>query len=277
MSSEALLNLDSIGDVNRNFRSDWVEIRNNSDVLSGEPDEYLLDEEINAIFDSYETSRESGRQHLLRLIKEKLQDRAAAMQNEADTLRKSTMQYELESEERQKVLKLKAKERSVDSVCINIEVVRQYMNINYQEMGNILGVSRSSVYKIHKEKRGTSIQTIMQFSIGLGIPAEIILVDDNQLISWGEDVILPESNDEWMARNPEEWRKSMASVVESVGPQTTGGILSAAIGCHRGQKAGAKVLAEKADKEYHNIKQEIENFLFPGKFVSHRAQNPLKS
>lgn len=271
-------------------------------AISNDPTEALSASERQAIADAYEKDRTAGYARAAEAYSRLLHRRKAAAAEQADTLAHELGQWELRHADRREPLQDAAK-RDAERFGQNLEVLHEYMGFRYDDLAQVTGISRSTVYKIARDRSTPTLSSVLQVATSFGLHVSVLLAGPEELTAWDRalgTVPLPldleerklEATTEAMERRlrgdeggeddelyaPGPWLTDVEEAAREVARRcpSPGGVFGAVIGRHHGGEKGAYVggymghrLRGAAERE------DLEGFRFPGRYVEAQLKKKL--
>ncbi|MCS3675240.1 hypothetical protein [Salinibacter ruber] len=295
------------------FEQDWTRLAKRYSQggiqISEAPDEELSSGQVEAIQKAYELSRDAGEQKVREILKSILERRKESIDQTLDSLVGDFEDAELRNaDERKKPLSREAK-RKARQLGDNVDILKEYLSVSYQDLADVTGLSRSSLHKIGRMDRIPRITALYHLEIGIGVPQRLLLAETETLRSLDRLVELPHGlerrvgSDELKSttdemseilygdpeegeKNPGDWLSDMVTVTGEVvkyyqetkrSRAPDAAILSAVIGRHHGGRYGAFLAAHVAEQMRPEIEHEdLGGFSFPSSYLRGRIERHMR-
>ncbi len=304
---------DELLGLTTDFEEDWARL---AERYSGEgiqigesPDEELSGAQMDAIQEAYEVGRDAGQQKTREILKSILERRKENINETLDSLVGEFEDAELRNADERKKPLSKEAGRKAQPLGRNIDLLKEYLSVTFQDLADVTGLSRSSLHKIARKGRVPKVTTLHQLAIGIGVPPVVLLADADSLRSLDRLVDLPagldhrldggklrpttdEMNDilhgdpEKGEKDPGDWLHDMVTttgeIAECFGEieryrASNAAILSAVIGRHHGGRYGAFLAAHVAEQMRPEFEHEdLGGFSFPSSYLRGRIQKHMR-
>jgi len=289
--------------------ADWQDLVQKHEVpgINTDPAEELSAEEIRGVNRAYERSGAAGRQRLLEAFRGLLQTRIDTFKESASEAAKLSSRAELENAEQRKGPLQALGEEKAETFGANLDLVYNFLEVTYDELSAVTGISRSTLHTFIREKPAPSLGSVYQVAVSLGVHPTVLLAGYPELENWEGMIdleLLPsevkeknlkcttepmgrllhgEPSDEaetlGEASGPSEWLGRVERAARKIAPYcpSPGGAIGAVIGRHHGGMKGAGIAAASA----HGLRSaaqepDLEGFRYPGPFVEHCLQMKLR-
>jgi transcriptional regulator with XRE-family HTH domain len=289
--------------------ADWQDLVQKHEVpgIDTDPAEELSAEEIRGVNRAYERSGAAGRQRLLEAFRGHLQTRIDTFKKSASEAAKLSSRAELENAEQRKGPLQALGEEKAEMFGANLDLVYNFLEVTYDELSAVTGISRSTLHTFIREKPAPSLGSVYQVAVSLGVHPTVLLAGYPELKSWDgmvDQTALPsEIREKSLQRTtgpmgkllraevpteaeaavekggPAEWLSRAEWAARRIAPYcpSPGGAIGAVIGRHHGGMKGAGIAAALA----HGLRSaaqepNLEGFRYPGPFVEHCLQLKLR-
>lgn len=303
--------LDELMNLGTEFERDWPVLAKRYSQggiqISETPEEELSEGQAEAIKKAYESSRDAGQYKVREVIKSILERKKKSINQTLDSLVQDFEDAELrDASERRKPLSREAK-RKAKRLGTNVELLKQFLSVSYQDLADVTGLSRSSLHKIGRMGRIPRITALYHLEIGIGVPQMILLAETETLRSLDRLADVPsglqhkvdelESTTDEMGeilhgdpekgeKDPGDWLSEMLAVAEEVvryyqevvkSRVSNGAIMSAVIGRHYGGRYGAFLAAHVAEQMRPELEREnLGGFSFPSSYLRGKIEKYLQ-
>lgn len=287
--------------------ADWQDLIQMYDVagIDTDPAEELSPDELRQVSRAYEKSGAAGRERALDAFRNLLKSRIGRLEETVGEVAKRSTQAELENAEARKGPLQRVSAEEAEVFGENLDLVYQYLEITYDELSSVTGISRSTLHTFIRERPAASLGSVYQVAISLGLHPTVLLAGYPELESWKEIADLKalpsEVKDERLKQttgpmgrllrgsseedssgeeaNPSEWLSRANRAARTLAPYcpSPGGALGAVIGRHHGGMKGAGIAAVVAHAHRSSVeKPDLEGFRYPGPFVEHNLRFKLR-
>jgi transcriptional regulator with XRE-family HTH domain len=264
--------------------------------ISEFPGEELSGTQIDSIQEAYRSSRGAGEERVRKVLKGVLERRKKSIDQSLESLLNDLEDAEIQNADQRKKPLSEEANRNASRIGLNIDLLREYLSLTFEEMAAVTGLSRSSLNKITRQERMPKTTTLYQLGIGLGL-APVILLSGPKTLQGLDRIASPPAleasskpntleitTDEMcdaLYGNPDEgkdpgyWLDEVQSVSVKVADhyQSHGGILGAVIGRHHGGRYGAFLTAYVAHRMRNELRYgDLDGFRFPSEFVWGRIE-----
>lgn len=268
--------------------------------ISKSPDKELSNGQVESIHDAYRTSRDAGEQRVREVLKGILEGRKKSIDQSLDSLEKAFEDAELRNASQRKKPLSEEAGRKASQLGSNIDLLKEYLSVTFEDLAAVSGLSRSSLHKIARKGRIPKITTLYKLGIGLGVHPEILRAGTDTLrgldqladVSYLQSSTGPEKledttgeMDDVLYGDPDEgsdpghWLTIVEDITVKIVEyyKSNGGILGAVIGRHHGGRYGAFLAAHAAHRMRKELTHEdLGGFRFPSQFIWGRIKRRLR-
>ncbi|MCS4149266.1 helix-turn-helix domain-containing protein [Salinibacter ruber] len=305
--------LDELMRLNKDFERDWARLAMRHSgggiQISKSPRKELSGAEAEAIYEAYEVSRDAGQQRTREILKSILERRKESIDETLDSLVGEFEDAELRNADKRKKPLAKEAGRKAQHLGKNIDLLKEYLSVSFQDLADVTGLSRSSLHKIARKGRVPKITTLHQLAIGIGVPPVVLLADADSLRSLDRLVDLPAGLDHRLdagklkpttdkmndilhgdpkkgEKDPGDWLHDMVTTTGEIAEYfgeieryraSNAAILSAVIGRHHGGRYGAFLAAHVAEQMRPELEHgNLGGFSFPSAYLRGRIERHMR-
>lgn len=302
-SPEGSSNSDRSVDLKETLPEDWNTILEKYDApgvaISDDPFEELPDDVLADLNEAYQEDPAAGAQRAIEAYRALLKRRRQAIGAAVEEISLDSGRVEMNMADRRKPPLREAATDDSEIFGRNLQLIAEYMNLTYDELTDLTGISRSTVYKIATEYSRPTLKSVLQASVAFGLHVSVLLADFQTIEGWEKAGVggpCPHSFDEDLEEtfdqmnemlleeespnfDPAGWLTDVEDAASEMARycDSPGGILGAVIGRHHGGERGAYLASSVGHKmQAASGAREVGGFEFPGRFVRMRLKQKLR-
>lgn len=289
------------------FLNDWQDLKTSHQIpdceISDDPAEELPPETIESINEEYEQHVEIGTLRATDEFQKLLQSRREALEEKVEEIGWENGKLDLEelSDKRNDTLSNFGDEEA-ERFGWHLTILYEYMGISYDQLAQVTGISRSTVYKIMSRRNLPGLPSIIRISASLGLHKSLLLADFETVEIWNEllrfpsgvgmsDIELERTTEEMQTMlfgeesdegfDPAQWLTEVEEAATEVSQHfsSPGGVLGGVIGRHHGGRKGAYICGyygHKLRKAVRKPDSDSESLPFPSRFVKAVLRHKLQ-
>lgn len=280
------------------FESDWAmvvsESTNGTLQISTSPRDALSSEKFEDVLDTYMSNGAyAGEERARKVFREIISDKLQETKSLLSKIQKQSRNAELEQSEKRCEALFNKVECESGVFAENMISIKLVLDMTYEEISKLVGISHSSIHKAVTIKRIPKITSLDCYAIGMGVPPVMLRADFDTLRCFRNMIGDIELLDEWKdvefkkvtskmeklrEENVEEWLSTVGEAVRMIEDtfDSNGAYLGAIIGRHHGHELGGLIGAyagRKMSEQY--ACENVGGFSFPSKHIKWKIEQRL--